>query len=444
MKKLLSIMLAVVLVMSLLPVLPAMADTDYANSYPVAGSTTTDLWLHENRNATKDGNVVTIGAGDGEEYIWSDTLQGVYSGTDYVIPFTVTADGNSSIGYMDKSSNVTRLYTFPTGTNDYKLALISGGTNGAEYYLYENDVLVDSGDWITSSDWWNIRFDVNNSSSNTLVIDFGNAKAYNIDSWEAAQAAPATDYTTVYPVASSTGNDLWANPNANTSISSGVVSIGPGDGNFYFWSDTMRSGYSTNPYDGTTEVVIPFTATADGNSAIGYMDRSQNRTSIYEFPEGTNDYLLALVPSDATSGVSYYLYENQQLVASGDLIAEGDWWNLDFFVHNSSTNNLTVETVNQKVYTVQEWLPIETPTEDATEVATEEPTAAPTEEATPVVTAAPFPTQVPVTEDPNATPAPFDVTGDMANVSKDNGQFIVKDETATEGVTITVTDTKYG
>lgn len=182
---------------------PTPAPIDYTQNYPVASAVTHDLWLYENNNATKSGNVVTVGTGDGQEYIWSDTLKDVYSGIALMIPVTVTADGMSAFGYYNGAHNRTNLYEFPEGTNDYIIALVpSTNSTGAEYYLYENQQLVSHGDWVATNDWWNICFDIHNSATNNLTLDFGNAKAYEVASWApipTPTAAPATAEPTAVP-----------------------------------------------------------------------------------------------------------------------------------------------------------------------------------------------------------------------------------------------------
>ncbi len=168
---------------------------------------------------------------------------------------------------------------------------------------------------------------------------------------------PFAAYAGKYPVADrNKPTDLWLHPNRNISDVAAGKKIGPGDGELYIWSDTIKGAYSGK------EIMIPFTATADGNSALGYMNRSSQRTKIYDFEEGTADYVLALVP-----GVKYILLKDNVQVATGDWIAEGDWWNIVFFVHDSASNNLTIGFDNTKAYDVMEWVGDVEPTEEPTE-----------------------------------------------------------------------------
>jgi len=228
---------------------PTPAPVDYTQNYPVASSTTHDLWLYENNNATKSGNVATVGTGDGQEYIWSDTLKDVYSGKELMIPVTVTADGMSAFGYYNGAHNRTNLYEFPEGTNDYIIALVpSTNSTGAEYYLYENHQLVSHGDWVATNDWWNICFDIHNSATNNLTLDFGNAKAYEVASWAPIPtpaptaeptAAPATkirdiDVTNPYK----NGNDGTFNTTEFPGVLTMTKDKAGSNFNAILWSDT--------------------------------------------------------------------------------------------------------------------------------------------------------------------------------------------------------------
>lgn len=373
-KRLLSLVVTVAMLATVIGVLPMTASAkpvndDYTNNYPVAATSGIDYsgYIYDNRNVTNSGTEYTIGAGDGELYIWSDPFKSSYGTTEIVIPFTATANGNSSFGYMegDQDNNTTtRLYTFPQGTNDYKFALVPGGTNGWEYYLYENDQLVDSGDWTASNGWWNIRFDVNNASNNdTLKVDLGAMTAYTIDSWEAnagidpdddpsdePTVAPATgelDVLTYSTVVGVTDNMTTANTipgmgnasNANWEmIGSGQAYSGVGDSMQMYmqWTD---NGYAEIQYTGDNwtpdytgkKMVFTFDTLVDGENINRWVIAGD---AITDNSSG-NEYKKANRFFEIHGGQIYGFDESLRMDNAAQTFNHNTWYTLYLVVDNT-------------------------------------------------------------------------------------------------------------
>ena len=207
--------------------------------------------------------------------------------------------------------------------------------------------------------------------------------------------------------------------NGNTTINGNQYSFdtNAGDASLYFWSDNIVAELQNGKYVAFSITgTIPVT-NDDDCFHFGYMQRVNysDRWLIEDLGQGEINKTIVLTPDANDYDLTF-----------------SDIWNFCVYSTNAAGHNNTADlTITAAVYD-------EDPTAAApTEAPTEEPTDEPTDEPTEEPTETPEPTEVP-TVAPSVTAGPDD-----ANVSMDNGQFVVQG-TASSNVTVTVTDTKFG